>query len=160
MVLTELQIRNAKPGGKPYKPSDSGGLFLHVTPAGGKLWRVKFISPGRKSCCRLAAGLMWGWRRRERSETTPARHLRPAPTPLARNSLKSTVTEPAPPTALARSPRNISTSAAGRAWPKTPPPRTSITYPAWEPRLPAFPLPTSPHRTAHRAATDRGDRQL
>lgn len=37
MALTELQIRNAKPGGKPYKLSDAGGLFLYVTPAGGKL---------------------------------------------------------------------------------------------------------------------------
>jgi hypothetical protein len=32
MALTELQVRNAKPQVKPYKISDSGGLFLLVKP--------------------------------------------------------------------------------------------------------------------------------
>jgi hypothetical protein len=56
MALTELQIRNAKPGGKPYKLSDSGGLFLYVTPAGGKLWRVKFRISGKEKLLSLG-----GW---------------------------------------------------------------------------------------------------
>jgi hypothetical protein len=30
--LTQLQIRNAKPKGKPYKLADGGGLYLEVTP--------------------------------------------------------------------------------------------------------------------------------
>jgi len=56
MALTELQIRNAKPGDKPYKLSDSGGLFLFVTPAGGKLWRVKFRIAGKEKLLSLG-----GW---------------------------------------------------------------------------------------------------
>lgn len=40
--LTALQIKNAKPEEKPYKLYDGGGLFLLVTPAGGKLWRLKY----------------------------------------------------------------------------------------------------------------------
>lgn len=39
MPLTEREIKAAKPQAKQYKLSDSGNLFLLVTPAGGKLWR-------------------------------------------------------------------------------------------------------------------------
>ena len=40
--LTAAQVKNAKPKDKPYKLFDGGGLFLLVTPAGGKLWRMKY----------------------------------------------------------------------------------------------------------------------
>jgi integrase len=46
--LTQLQIRNAKPKGKPYKLADGGGLYLEVTPAGGKHWRMKYRQPNGK----------------------------------------------------------------------------------------------------------------
>lgn len=39
MALTDVTIRNAKPAAKAYKLGDSGGLYLFVTPSGGKLWR-------------------------------------------------------------------------------------------------------------------------
>jgi len=37
MALTDTEIRRSKPGDKPYKLSDGGGLHLMVTPSGGKL---------------------------------------------------------------------------------------------------------------------------
>jgi hypothetical protein len=40
--LTRFQIRSAKPKDKPYKLFDGGGLYLEVSPAGGKLWRMKY----------------------------------------------------------------------------------------------------------------------
>ena len=40
--LSFLQIKNAKPKEKTYKLSDGGGLYLEVTPAGSKLWRMKY----------------------------------------------------------------------------------------------------------------------
>jgi len=40
--LTTTQINNAKPRETPYKLFDGGGLFLHVTPAGGKHWKMKY----------------------------------------------------------------------------------------------------------------------
>lgn len=40
--LTAVQVKNAKPQDKPYKLYDGGGLFLLITPAGGKLWRLKY----------------------------------------------------------------------------------------------------------------------
>ncbi len=42
MALTDTAIRKAKPKDKPYKVSDSGGLYLLVNPIGSKLWRVKY----------------------------------------------------------------------------------------------------------------------
>lgn len=42
MALTDVAIRNAKPGAKATKLADGGGMFLLVTPAGGKLWRLKY----------------------------------------------------------------------------------------------------------------------
>lgn len=41
-VLTDTAVRNAKPGDKPFKLFDERGLFLLVTPAGGKWWRLKY----------------------------------------------------------------------------------------------------------------------
>jgi hypothetical protein len=41
-MLTDAQICKAKAGKKPYKLTDGGGLHLYVTPAGGKLWRLRY----------------------------------------------------------------------------------------------------------------------
>ncbi len=54
MPLTDLQIRNAKPAAKPQRLFDAGGLYLEVSPAGGKLWRLKFRIDGKEK--RLALG--------------------------------------------------------------------------------------------------------
>ena len=40
--LTDLKVKNTKPAEKQYKLFDGGGLFLLVTPTGGKLWRLKY----------------------------------------------------------------------------------------------------------------------
>jgi len=39
MKLTDRAIRNLKTTGKAYKTFDGGGLYVHVSPTGGKLWR-------------------------------------------------------------------------------------------------------------------------
>ena len=54
MALSDVAVRNAKPREKGYKLSDGGGLYLLVTPAGGKLWRLKFRMDGREK--KLAIG--------------------------------------------------------------------------------------------------------
>lgn len=48
MALTDTAVRNAKPAERDYKLADSGGLFVLVTPAGGKLWRLKFRIDGKE----------------------------------------------------------------------------------------------------------------
>ncbi|RQW83017.1 MAG: DUF4102 domain-containing protein [Geobacter sp.] len=40
--LSELQVKKAKPREKDYKLADGGGLYLLVTPSGGKLWRCDY----------------------------------------------------------------------------------------------------------------------
>jgi len=42
LPLTDVQVRNAKPQTKEYKLADGGGLYLLVTPTGGKLWRFDY----------------------------------------------------------------------------------------------------------------------
>lgn len=46
MALTDSAIRALKPRERPYKVSDEKGLYLQVTPAGGRLWRLKFRASG------------------------------------------------------------------------------------------------------------------
>lgn len=48
MSLNDRQIRNAKHSNKPYKLADGGGLYLYITPAGGKLWRLKYRMAGKE----------------------------------------------------------------------------------------------------------------
>jgi integrase len=55
MKLTDVAIRNAKPGEKPLKMADGQGLFLFVTPAGGKLWRLKYRLDGREKLLAIGA---------------------------------------------------------------------------------------------------------
>ena len=55
MALTDVAVRNAKPREKAYKLSDSGGLFLYVTQAGGKLWRLKYRVSGKEKLLALGA---------------------------------------------------------------------------------------------------------
>ena len=54
MALTNVDIKNAKPRDKSYRLYDEKGLYLEVTPAGGKLWRLKYRFGGKEK--RLAIG--------------------------------------------------------------------------------------------------------
>ena len=38
-MLTEMVIKNAKPKEKSFRLHDNAGLYLEISPAGGKLWR-------------------------------------------------------------------------------------------------------------------------
>ena len=48
MPLTDIAIKALKPKDKPYKESDSGGLYLEVAPSGGKWWRLKYRFGGKE----------------------------------------------------------------------------------------------------------------
>lgn len=54
MPLTDTAIRKAKPTAKPQRLFDGGGLYLEISPAGGKLWRLKYRYAGKEK--RLALG--------------------------------------------------------------------------------------------------------
>ncbi|MGC9197976.1 MAG: tyrosine-type recombinase/integrase [Acidobacteriaceae bacterium] len=48
MALADTGIKKAKPKQRPNIVSDGGGLYLWVTPAGGKLWRWSYWSEGKE----------------------------------------------------------------------------------------------------------------
>ena len=54
MALTNIAINKASPKNKPYRLYDEKSLYLEVTPAGGKLWRLKYRFGGKEK--RLAMG--------------------------------------------------------------------------------------------------------
>jgi len=55
MPLTDTTIRKAKPKSKPFKLSDSGGLFLLVQPNGSKWWRYKYRFGGKEKLLALGS---------------------------------------------------------------------------------------------------------
>jgi len=55
MPLTDTAVRNAKPGEKTIKLFDERGLYLEVSPAGGKWWRLKYRFDGKEK--RLSLGV-------------------------------------------------------------------------------------------------------
>ncbi|MFI3136553.1 MAG: tyrosine-type recombinase/integrase [Methylococcaceae bacterium] len=54
-MLTDIEIRKAKPAEQPKKLSDSGGLFLLVTPQGSKLWRMSYRFNGKQKTLYIGA---------------------------------------------------------------------------------------------------------
>lgn len=71
MSLTEVVVRKAEPGSKPYKMSDGGGLYLAVQPGGSKLWRLKYRHDGKEGLLSFGAhpatSLASARRKRERA---------------------------------------------------------------------------------------------
>ncbi|MGP2470156.1 tyrosine-type recombinase/integrase [Ewingella americana] len=54
MSLNDTKIRSLKPSDKPFKVSDSHGLYLLVNPGGSRLWYLKYRINGKES--RIALG--------------------------------------------------------------------------------------------------------
>ena len=52
-ALINISIKRAKARDKAYKVSDSGGLFLWVTPIGGRIWRWAFRHDGKQKLTTL-----------------------------------------------------------------------------------------------------------
>ncbi|RPJ22727.1 MAG: DUF4102 domain-containing protein, partial [Desulfobacteraceae bacterium] len=53
MPLTDAKARNAKPKNNQFKLFDTDGLFLLVSPAGGKWWRFKYRLGGKEKLISL-----------------------------------------------------------------------------------------------------------
>ncbi|NNC72508.1 MAG: DUF4102 domain-containing protein, partial [Sphingomonadaceae bacterium] len=54
MRLTDTKIRNTKPSAREQKMADERGLFLVITPAGSKIWRLRYWYNGKEK--KLALG--------------------------------------------------------------------------------------------------------
>ena len=55
MQLTDLRIRQTKPGDSTIKLPDGGGLYLEVTKKGSKLWRYRFRLEGKENTYAIGA---------------------------------------------------------------------------------------------------------
>jgi integrase len=55
MPLTDTTVRNTKPSNKTLKVFDGGGLYLEVSPNGGKWWRLKYRYLGKEK--RISLGV-------------------------------------------------------------------------------------------------------
>lgn len=55
MPLTDVKIAKVKPQKKPQTMFDGGGLYLLITPTGGKLWRIKYRFEGKEKLLALGA---------------------------------------------------------------------------------------------------------
>ncbi len=55
MKLTDIQVKNAKAGSKPRKLPDGRGLYLYLSVAGGKSWRLDYEFFGKRKTLTIGA---------------------------------------------------------------------------------------------------------
>ena len=53
LMLTDTQLSKSRPRPTPYRMTDGKGLYLVVTPSGGRLWRWKYRFEGREKLMAL-----------------------------------------------------------------------------------------------------------
>ncbi len=82
MALTDRSIQNLKTTGKPHKHFDGGGLHIHVSPTGGKLWRLSYRHNGKAKLLSFGAypavTLKMARDRRDEAKSLLARGIDPA----------------------------------------------------------------------------------
>lgn len=61
MALNDTLVRAAKPRVSSWKLADEKGLFLLVTPSGGKLWKLKYRIAVRRRSSRWGPIPTSGW---------------------------------------------------------------------------------------------------
>ena len=92
-MLTDKDIRALKPREKPYKVADAEGLYLYVTPAGGKHWRLKYRFEGRERLLTLgsypAVGLSTAREHKDIARDQMAKGTNPAAAKAAERSVQA-----------------------------------------------------------------------
>jgi integrase len=81
-MLTETTLKNLKTQEKPYKASDTGGLFVLINPNGSKLWRLKYRYDGKEKLLSVGAypaiGLKQARTRRDEAKAQLANGIDPS----------------------------------------------------------------------------------
>ncbi len=82
MSLSDTALRNAKPTDKPQKLADSEGLYLYISPIGGKLWRMDYRFAGKRKTLSFgkypAVGLKDARTRRDKAKELLANGIDPS----------------------------------------------------------------------------------
>jgi hypothetical protein len=98
--LTDAVIRNAKPMERPRKLFDGSGLYLEITPSGGKLWRFKYQFAGKEKLLALGrwpeTSLSAARRKREEARDLLARGIDPGKARKAEKLLQKALAENTP----------------------------------------------------------------
>jgi integrase len=93
MALSDVKVRNEKPGTKPVRLFDGGGLYLEVTPSGGKLWRLKYRYGGKEKLLALGKypeiGLKDARERRDEARRLLANDVDPSENRRQQNAAKA-----------------------------------------------------------------------
>lgn len=91
-LLTDVTIRQAKPREKPYKIPDERGLYLEVSPSGGKWWRFRYSFEGKDKRISLGTypdvGLKKARERRDECRTMVADKIDPSEHRKAKKATK------------------------------------------------------------------------
>jgi integrase len=95
--LTDTQIKKVKPTGKSQKFFDGGGLFLMVSPTGGKLWRLKYRFGGIERLLTLGTypqtSLAEARQKRDEARTRIEKGIDPGDTKKAQKAAETEETE-------------------------------------------------------------------
>lgn len=93
MSLNDTKIRSLKPSEKPFKVSDSHGLYLLVNPGGSRLWYLKYRINGKESRLGLGAypdvSLAYARQQRDGIRKLPAQNINPAQQRIADKAARS-----------------------------------------------------------------------
>ena len=95
--LTDTKVRTVKPKEKPQKLYDGGGLFLLVTPTGGKLWNLKYRFDGKEKKISFGAypdiSLAEARQKRDQAKALLANGIDPSDTRKAQKAAATEETE-------------------------------------------------------------------
>lgn len=95
--LTDTKVRLTKAKDKPQKLFDGGGLFLLVTPTGGKLWNLKYRIDGKENRIALGAypdvSLAEARQKRDQARALLASGVAPSDTKKAQKAADTQETE-------------------------------------------------------------------
>lgn len=95
--LTDTRVRTTKPKKKPQKLYDGGGLFLLVTPTGGKLWNLKYRFDGKEKKMSFGAypdiSLAEARQKRDQAKSLLASGINPSDTRKAQKAAETEESE-------------------------------------------------------------------
>lgn len=92
-MLSDTQIRTTKPGGKSVRLYDERGLYLEVTPSGGRWWRLKYRFSGKEKLLSMGTypdtSLKAAREKRDRTRALLAEGVDPSETRRAEKASRS-----------------------------------------------------------------------
>jgi integrase len=94
-MLSDTQIRTTKPVEKPIRLYDERGLYLEITPSGGRWWRLKYRFAGKEKLLSMGTypdtGLKAARDKRDRARALLAEGVDPSETRRAEKASRSEV---------------------------------------------------------------------